>query len=192
MIVVQEWWGLNENIRDIARRFAGEGFAALAPDLYRGRQTTEPDEARKLVMELDADRAVGDLRAALDWLKAQGATEVAATGFCMGGRLVWRMAFTEPRLAAAVPFYGMPSVKGELHVPVLAHFGEEDHSIPLRDVGDLDRFMTEQGIPHEFHVYEGAPHAFFNDTRPSYRPEAARLAWERTITFLRKHLANAS
>jgi carboxymethylenebutenolidase len=193
VVVVQEWWGLDEHIRDVARRLAGEGFAALAPDLYRGRQATEPDDARKLLMEAGRDRMLSDLQAAVGWLLENGAGAVGAIGFCMGGGLVWRLAHADDRLGAASPFYGNAEIDGmALKVPVVAHFGGADHGITSERIGELTRHLADQGVPHEVNVYEGAPHAFFNDTRPAYRADAARQAWHRTLDFLHHHLGSAA
>lgn len=193
VVVVQEWWGLNDDIKDISNRFAGEGFAAIAPDLYRGRQPTEPDELRKTAMSLDRAQVVDDLKATVRWALEQGATAVGAVGFCMGGSLVWELAHADDRLAAAVPFYGAADVRGrELLAPLLAHFGGADHSIDRERRASLIEHLEAQSKPHEAHVYEGAPHAFFNRTRDTYREDAATLAWERTLAFLREHVAGSA
>jgi carboxymethylenebutenolidase len=189
MIVVQEYWGLVPHIEEVCRRLAAEGFTAVAPDLYRGRLAEEPDEARKLSMELDRDRAVEDLRAVVGWLLDRGnASSVGAVGFCMGGGLVWTLAHTEDRLEAAVVFYGLSEVRGlRRRAPVLAHYGTADR-FPPEQIEELRTNLALEGLPGEVITYEGAPHAFFNDSRGSYRPEAARAAWERTLAFLREHL----
>ena len=189
VVVVQEWWGLDQHIRDVCRRLAGEGFTAVAPDLYRGQQTTEPDEARKLVMRMDWEGALADLGAAVGWLFERGATTAGVIGFCMGGSLTWALAHTEDRISAAVPFYG-PSggEEGRLRCPVVAHFGAADRSIPPEKVERIRRHLQEQAYAHELFVYDGAGHAFFNDTRASFDPGAAALAWERTLEFFRNEL----
>jgi carboxymethylenebutenolidase len=184
VVVVQEYWGLEEHIESVARRLSAEGFAGLAPDLYRGRQPTEPDEARKLAMQLDRDRALQDLRGCVSWLFDRGVTAVGAIGFCMGGGLTWSLALEDERVGAAVPFYGQVDLEGkDLCVPVMAHYAEHDRfpkemyeQVRAR-IGD-DRFFR----------YPGTHHAFFNDTRDSYDPPAAALAWERTVAFLRDEL----
>jgi carboxymethylenebutenolidase len=187
-IVVQEYWGLVPHIEEVCRRLAVEGFTAVAPDLYRGRLAEEPDEARKLSMELDRDRAVEDLRAVVGWLLDRGASSVGAVGFCLGGGLVWTLAHTEDRLGAAVAFYGLSEVRGlRRRAPLLAHYGTEDR-FPPEQIEELRTKLASDGLPGEVVTYDGAPHAFFNDERDSYRPEAARTAWERTLAFLREHL----
>jgi carboxymethylenebutenolidase len=188
VVVIQEWWGLNVQIEGVARRFAGEGFAAVAPDLYRGAQPTEPDDARKLAMELDRGRAADDVREVIGWLLERGATKVGVTGFCMGGGICWTLAQTEPGLSAAVPFYGGVDFGGgeRAVVPFQAHYGTRDH-FP-EEMLDAIRDHTADLAGSELHLYEGAGHAFMNEERESYRVDAARLAWSRTIAFLREHL----
>lgn len=190
VVVIQEWWGLNENIEDICRRLAAEGYAAVAPDLYRGEQTDEPDDARKLAMGLDRARAIEDLKAAVTWLFDRGAGGVGTMGFCMGGSLVWELAWSDERLSAAVPFYGLPDLRGhDFHCPIVAHFGSEDRWT-TEQLAEVHQELDRDRYAHELFVYPGAPHAFMNDTRPSYRKDAAELAWERTIAFFRNHLGS--
>jgi carboxymethylenebutenolidase len=188
VVVIQEYWGLNAQIEGVARRFAGEAFAAIAPDLYRGQQPTEPDDARKLAMELDRGRAADDVREVVGWLLARGATKVGVTGFCMGGGICWTLAQTEPRLSAAVPFYGGVEFGGgeRAVVPFQAHYGTHDR-FP-EEMLEAIREHTPDAPGSELHLYEGAGHAFMNEERESYRPDAAELAWSRTIEFLREHL----
>jgi carboxymethylenebutenolidase len=188
VVVIQEWWGLNAQIEGIARRFADEGFTGFAPDLYRGGQPTEPDDARKLSMELDRGRAAEDVRQVIGWLLERGATKVGVTGFCMGGGICWTLAQTEPRLSAAVPFYGGVDFRGgeRAVVPFQAHYGTRDR-FP-GEMLDAIRDHTVDVAGSELHLYDGAGHAFMNEERESYRPDAARLAWSRTIAFLRANL----
>jgi len=189
VVVVQEWWGLDAHIQDVAKRFAAEGFTALAPDLYRGKQPEEPDEARKLAMQLDWQQALGALGASVGWLLDHGGAAVGALGFCMGGSLVWALAHRDERLSAAVPFYGASAAEGgELRCPLVAHFGANDRSIPPDKIERIRRHLEQQRYAHQIFVYEDAGHAFFNDTRDSYRPDAAALAWERTLEFFRNEL----
>lgn len=189
VVVVQEWWGLDGHIEEVARRFAAQGFSAVAPDLYRGRQATEPDEARKLAMELDWGDALAALGAAVGWMFERGATTVGAVGFCMGGSLTWALAHSEDRLSAAVVFYGASGgEEGRLVCPVIAHFGTSDRGIPARKIERIRRHLSGQAYAHQIFLYEDAGHAFFNGTRPSYRPGPAALAWERTLEFLRNEL----
>ncbi len=192
IVVVQEWWGLNEHIKDVTRRFADEGFVALAPDLYHGVVTSEPDEARKQVMELDMMAAVQEIQAAVDYLLAQeyvNGDKAAIIGFCMGGRLVLQTGLVAENLSAIIPFYGTPLTAEEapnIKAPVLGLYGADDGGIPVADVRAMETALTEAGIENEIIVYDGAPHAFFNDTRAdSYRPEAAADAWTRVLALLK-------
>jgi carboxymethylenebutenolidase len=196
VIVIQEWWGLTDHIKSVADRLAAEGFVALAPDLYGGRVVEEPDEAGKAMMELDMDRAAGDMAGAYDHLLGHPKVEpnkVGAVGFCMGGTLAMMLATVRP-VAAVVDYYGGP-LKGQLEVqkiqgPVLGHFGtNDDWATPVRARELLDR-LHRLGIEAEFYTYPGAGHAFFNDDRPEvHDPRATALSWERTIEFLRSRLA---
>jgi carboxymethylenebutenolidase len=193
VVVIQEWWGLDGHIKDVAGRFVNEGFVALAPDLYHGAVASEPDEARKLVMELDMEAAVREIRAAIAFLLAQDyviGPQVGIVGFCMGGRLVLATARVEGNLGAAVAFYGSPLTPEEateVKAPLLGLYGDRDH-IPVPDVRAMQAALDRAGIENEFHIYEGAEHAFFNDTRASYHAEAAADAWMHTLAWFRAHL----
>jgi carboxymethylenebutenolidase len=197
VIVIQEWWGLVDHIKDVCDRFAEEGFVALAPDLYHGKTTKSPDEAGKLMMALRIDEAERDLTAAADYLQNQASTtskKLGVVGFCMGGALSLYTATKNPNIGACVVFYGgHPKVKPDLpnlHAPVLGLYGEKDRSIPPDVVHELDRQVKALGKQIEVKIYKGADHAFFNDTRPGiYNAEAAADAWQRTIAFLREHLS---
>lgn len=193
-IVIQEWWGLNEHIMDVTRRLAAEGFVALAPDLYHGKVVSEPNEARKLVMALDTDSAVGEIQRGTDYLLSRpdvAGETVGVTGFCMGGGLTLMTALAEPRVGAAVPWYGQTltaTQAAQVNAPVQGHYGSLDGGIPVAAVRVMGEALTAAGVPNEMHIYDGAQHAFFNDTRPSYNPEAAQLAWTRMLDWFRKYL----
>jgi carboxymethylenebutenolidase len=200
VVVLQEWWGLVQHVKDVCDRFAAEGFVALAPDLYHGRSTTSPDEAGKMMMALNIDQTEKDLRGAIRFLLAHPAAagaRVGTVGFCMGGALSLYAASKNEQVGACVVFYGVhPNVKPDLEnlrAPVLGLFAERDKSVPPASVRALERRLNELGKPNEMHIYPGAGHAFFNDTRPEvYEPEAARDAWQRTISFLRANLLSGS
>jgi carboxymethylenebutenolidase len=194
VVVIQEWWGLNAHIRDVTRRLAEEGFAALAPDLYNGVVTTEPDEAQKLVGELDMQAAVQEIGQAGQYLLDQdyvaGAT-YGVVGFCLGGALTLQTALAREDIGAAVAFYGRPLSPEEatdVNAPVLGLYGSDDQGIPVSDVRAMETAFEEAGIAHEIQVYDGAGHAFFNDTRESFAPEAAEDAWPRTLDWFREYL----
>jgi carboxymethylenebutenolidase len=196
LVVLQEWWGLVDHIKDVTSRFAAAGFVALAPDLYHGESTTSPDEAGRKLMALDIDRAGEDLRAAADHLLGLPAVrpkKVAALGFCMGGQLALYAATVHDQISACVDFYGIhPNVLpdfSKLRGPVLAHFGNDDGFVSPTSAQDLITKIGAAGGKIDAHFYE-AGHAFFNDSRPeAYAPEPAKQAWERTLGFLREHLA---
>jgi carboxymethylenebutenolidase len=195
LVVIQEWWGLEPHIKDVTDRLAAEGFAALAPDLYHGRVATEPDEARKLAMELEHDRAVAEIDAAAHALLSRSEVrgpKVGIVGFCMGGGLALLTACRSERVGAAVVYYGrnpnpIEQVRN-LSCPLLGLYGEADQGIPPSEVERLRQALSEAGKQYQLHIYPRAPHAFFNDTRASYRPEAAIDAWRRTLAFFRQHL----
>jgi carboxymethylenebutenolidase len=193
VLVIQEWWGLVDHIKDLCDRFAGEGFVALAPDLYHGETTTSPDDAGKLFMALNIDRAGVDLRGAADRLLSLGectSGRAGVVGFCMGGQLALYAGMKYPdRIAAVVDFYGIhPKVEidpAQVKVPVIGHFGSRDTSIPLEGVRALAKAIGTAGGSMRVYEYE-ADHAFFNDTRPVYDAKEATLAWGRTLAFLRE------
>jgi len=192
IIVIQEWWGLNEHIKDVARRFATEGYVALAPDLYHGVVTTEPDEARKQAMELGMRDAVGEIQQAIDFLKGQDVVNgrFGIVGFCMGGGLVLQTAANSPDIDAAIPFYGSPLSPEEaakVTAPVLSFLGTRD-GISASDYEAMHAVFTEAGIPNKFQLYDGAQHAFFNDTRASYDETAAKDAWQQTLAWFATNL----
>jgi carboxymethylenebutenolidase len=197
VVVIQEWWGLVPHIRNVADRVAAEGFVAIAPDLYRGEKTTEPDEAGKLVMQMRLDQAAKDMGGAVDALLAMPETTgngVGVVGFCVGGGLALYLATLKPEVVAAVSYYGFPrqgmdwdlsAVKGA----VLGHYAEVDDFAPRELADQIERDLRDAGVRVTFHHYPGTQHAFFNDTRPEvHDPEAAELSWRRTLDFLHEAL----
>jgi carboxymethylenebutenolidase len=197
LIVIQEWWGLVAHIKAVADRFAAAGFVALAPDLYRGESTQTPDDAGRLMMALDIDRAARDLEGAVAYLLNRPGVaprKVGVVGFCMGGQLALATACRSASVGACVDFYGVhPNVKldfAKLGSPVLGLFGERDAFVTPEVARKLERDVRKAGKSIDVHVYPGADHAFFNDTRPDvYNREAATDAWNRTTQFFRRHLA---
>jgi len=196
VVVIQEWWGLVPQIKDVCDRFADQGFVALAPDLYHGKVAKSPDEAGKMMMALRIEEAEKDLKGAIDFLAAQEATtgdKVGVIGFCMGGALALYAATKNSKVGACVVFYGgHPKVKPDLpnlQSPVLGIYGELDGSVTPLLVHELEDQLKKLGKSFEVHIYPGAGHAFFNDARPEvYNAEAAADAWRRTIEFLKKNL----
>lgn len=199
VIVVQEWWGLTDHIKDIARRYAAEGYVAIAPDLYSrfGHVlTTDAGEAGKLMNTLKQEDGLVDLTATVAYLKSVpevDATRIGVTGFCMGGSYALTLPCMNSEIKAAVPFYGQvpnPDTPIQrLNCPVLYLYGEDDGWITKADVQRLAAALKKYNKAGEIKTYPGAPHAFFRDTDPSvYRPEAAKDAWARTKAFLKQHL----
>ena len=196
IVVIQEWWGLVPHIKDVAERLAREGFIALAPDLYHGQSSTEPDEARKLAMALDAQRAVQEIAAAaryLEKLDNVAPQKIGTVGWCMGGGLSLSTAAHHGDLiGATVAFYGRPltaSDTAKLQVPVLGLYAEHDHGIPVAAVQAFEAELKTHHIQHEIHLYPGTEHAFFNDSRPHiYNTAAAQDAWQKTLAWFRQHL----
>jgi len=197
VVVIQEWWGLVPHITDVCDRFAAAGFVALAPDLYRGRKTSEPDEAGKEMMALQLDRAGKDMSGAVDELRRRcGHDRVGVVGFCMGGGLALVLATQRPdAVAACVPFYGVipwPDAQpdySQMRAAVLAHIAELDGFFGPDAAAALEAQLKSLGVAAEFHLYPGADHAFFNDSRPEvYDAPASALAWQRTIDFLHAQL----
>ena len=200
VIVIQEWWGLEDHIKDVARRFAQEGFVALAPDLYHGKIAAEPDEARKLAMEMDRENAVREIVQGAGYLLGTdyvAGAKVGVVGFCMGGGLSLLSACRSDKIGASVVFYGGPpnpiDQVQNIGCPVLGLYGEADQGLWPDAVNNLKEALTRYGKQFEIHSYPGAPHSFFCDTRPQiYKPDAARDAWARTLAFYRQNLPKAA
>ncbi len=195
IVVIQEWWGLVPHIKDVADRFAREGFVAVAPDLYHGETTTEPDEAQKMMMGLEIERAARDMSGAVDFLRKHDRVDpnkVGCVGFCMGGALSLVLGTVAP-VDAVVSYYGLPFQPpdwSKLTSPVLGHFAEKDQFFSPAAAEPIFNQLREQGNEAELHVYPGTDHAFFNDTNTEgHDPEATKTSWDRTLAFFRKHLS---
>ena len=196
VVVIQEWWGLVPHIKDVTDRFAKEGFVALAPDLYHGKTTTSPDEAGRLLMEMDTERAGREIAAAGAYLLNRpecASKSFGVVGFCMGGALAQFAATSNPSVGAAVSFYGgfkkVPIRWENLSCPILMIYGEIDESVPASEAKPLEDKLKALGKKVETIIFRGAPHGFFNDTRPGiYREECAVDAWQRTVAHFRAHL----
>jgi carboxymethylenebutenolidase len=195
VVVVQEWWGLNDQIKGVADRLAGEGFYTLAPDIYHGGMAIEPDGAGKLMMALNVDQAASDLRGAAQALKANGArgARVGAIGFCMGGQLALYAGTVSADVGAVVDFYGIhPNVKPDyarLQGPVLIMCGDQDPMAGPEPCGAVEQAIKAAGKQADLVIYPGANHAFMNEQRPEvYDATAAADAWSRMLTLLRGNL----
>jgi carboxymethylenebutenolidase len=196
LIVIHEWWGLNDNIREMSHRLAAEGYLAFAVDLYGGEVATDPAEARALMaaaME-DGGRVDELLLAAFRWLREEGTVgQVGSIGWCLGGALALRTAILLPEeLDAAVIYYGRPETDATrlapLMMPILGIFGGRDRGIPVESVFEFESTLQALGKTVEIVIYDDADHAFANPSGTRYDPEAAADAWQRTLRFLDEHL----
>jgi len=199
VVVIQEWWGLNAQIKGVAERYAEAGYVALVPDLYRGKSTVEAAEAEHLMTNLNFGDAAGqDVRGAVQYLKERG-TKVGVSGYCMGGALTLLAAVHVPEADAGVVYYGYPPLEyidaSKIKMPLLAHWAVDDAPFPIAGVDKLEEKLRAAGVDFEFHRYQ-AMHAFANETQvgaarlpiTEYKPEAASTAWERTLYFWNKQL----
>ncbi|MDH4046866.1 MAG: dienelactone hydrolase family protein [Gammaproteobacteria bacterium] len=200
IIVIHEWWGLNDGIRAMADRLAGEGYIVLAVDLYGGKVAEQVDESRKLMLQVveNPESANENLRQAYSWLKnTAGAPRIGSLGWCFGGGWSLNTALLFPdELDAAVIYYGQVTDDRDrlepLNVPILGLFGANDRGITVESVNAFSAAMDNLGKNYEIEIYPNAGHAFANPTGNNYDPAVAELAWQRTINFLKFHLSIAS
>jgi len=207
VIVVQEWWGVNDQIKKHAEFIASKGYTALVPDLYRGKIGVDAEEASHLMNNLNFREAVNDIDACALFLKSQASgRKVGITGFCMGGALSLASAALTKSLDAAVPFYGIPPDSlcdvSKIKIPIQGHFGDLDAFAGFSDpaaVKALEEKLRKGGVPHEIHRYPTQGHAFMNDTEwsfqkrkemglPPFDPQVVKTAWDRVFAFFEKHL----
>ena len=199
IVVIQEWWGLNDQIKEVCDRYASDGFVALAPDLYRGKATTKEDEAGQLMMALNIEQAAKDMAGAVDYLKGHDTATgngLGVTGFCMGGGLaLWLATLRPDDVKAVVPYYGVipwPAAQpdwSKLQAPVQGHYAETDDFASPETVRKLEEELKGHGATVEFFIYPGVGHAFTNHHRPEvFHEEHSQTAWGRTIAFFRDNL----
>ncbi len=195
LIVIQEWWGLNDNIKSMTRRLAGEGYQALAVDLYGGQKADTPEAATKLMNAVLQNMPAGEenLRRAVAYMEGKGTRKLGVIGWCFGGG--WSLATTllaPDKINATVIYYGHletdPAKLATIKSPILGFFGAQDQSIPVATVKEFESALKKLGKPVEIHIYEGAGHAFANASGGNYRPEAAKDSWQRTVAFFARHL----
>jgi carboxymethylenebutenolidase len=194
MVVIHEWWGLTDWVKEQTQKLAAQGYIALAVDLYRGQVTADPEVAHELMRGLPQDRAVSDLKAAFAYLATRKDVDrdhIGSIGWCMGGGFSLQLAIHEPHLAACVVNYGAlptdPTDIQQIYAPVLGSFGADDRGITPADVQAFEKTMKGMNRRLDVKVYDGAGHGFENSTNTNgYRPEAAADAWARTIAFLGK------
>ena len=201
IVVIQEWWGLNDQIRGVADTLAAKGYRALVPDLYRGKSTVQAEEANHLMTNLDFGDAAGqDVRGAVQYLKATGSAKAGVTGFCMGGALTLLAAVHVPEVDAAVVWYGYPPLEyvdaAKISAPLQGHFANQDEFFKIDGVDALENKLMAAKVTFDFHRYD-AQHAFANETQVEgakllpvlgYDAAAAKLAWQRTDAFFAEHL----
>ena len=199
IVVIQEWWGMNDQIKGVADKLAAAGYRALVPDLYRGKSTVEAKEAEHLMKGLNFGDAAGqDIRGAVQYLKASGSAKAGVTGFCMGGALTILSAVNVPEADTGVIWYGYPPLEyvdaSKIKAPLLGHFATRDQAFPIGKVDELEKKLKAANVKFEFHRYD-AKHAFANETANEkglemleYNPRAAATAWARTMDFLAKTL----
>ncbi|MFZ1792549.1 MAG: dienelactone hydrolase family protein [Anaerolineae bacterium] len=199
VVLIQEWWGVEPHIMELAERMAREGFVVMVPDLYHGKVSNEPDDAQKLVMALTSnmERAIGEIVLALEYLRNNAGVQpkkLGLMGFCMGGYLTFKTAEQYPYLGAISPGFGgrynpTPEDVAKIKAPVLAVYGELDGGIPVEGVRKVEQMYKDAGKPAEFHIYANAGHAFLNPTHGAYVEGPAKDAWARAIQFFKKNLA---
>jgi carboxymethylenebutenolidase len=191
IVVIHEWWGLSDWVKQQASNLADQGYVTLAIDLYRGQVATTPEQAHELMRGVPEDRAAQDLNAAVAFLKSRPdvkKSRIGAIGWCMGGGYALNVALQEPALAADVIHYGHLATTKEslqkIHAPVLGVFGGKDQGISVEDVKKFEASLKAMGRTVEIHIYPEAGHGFENPVNPSYRAEDAADAWQRTVLFL--------
>lgn len=199
IVVIQEWWGLNDQIKAVADKLAVAGYQALVPDLYRGKLALEENEAKHLMNDLDfADAASQDIRGAVQYLKGLGSRKVGITGFCMGGALTLLSSVFVPELDAVVVWYGYPPLDyvdaTKISAPIMGHWASHDDVFAISGVDELEKKLTAASVSFEFFRYD-AKHAFANEEADSkhlaylkHDAKAAELAWTRTMAFFKIHL----
>jgi carboxymethylenebutenolidase len=192
IVVIHEWWGLNDWVKEQASKLADQGYAALAVDLYRGKVADNPGTAHELMRGVPEDRAARDLHAAVEFLKSQPNVRkdrIASIGWCWGGGQALNVALTEPTLAAAVVNYGHlatdPAAVQKIHAAILGNFGGQDQGIPPEDVKAFEAALKKDGKKADLKIYPDAGHAFQNpNNKTGYRANDAADAWQRTVSFL--------
>ncbi|KAJ1904405.1 hypothetical protein IWQ60_012452 [Tieghemiomyces parasiticus] len=195
VVIIQEWWGINDHMKTMANRFAAEGFQAVVPDLYHGKVATDADEATHLMSNLDWPGAIKEIQAAVNYLRSQGATQVFVTGYCMGGALTAASGVLVRGIEAIAPFYGTPPSSlcdlAQTKVPVESHFAGKDAHKGFSDpeaAKAYDAKLETAGVHHKLYMYEKADHAFMNETRPEvFDKQCSDLAFSRVVKFFNQY-----
>lgn len=192
VVMIHEWWGLNDNIKDMAKQLANEGYFVFAVDLYDGKVAKDAQDAGQMTAALDQEKALANMKAAYTYLKNQGVPKVASLGWCFGGGQSMQLALSGEPFDATVIYYGnLETDKNKLaniNWPVLGVFGDQDQTIAVGTVNEFDKALDTLNIENEIYIYPGVGHAFANPTGQAYAPEETRDAWGKTVAFLNKHL----
>lgn len=197
LVLIQEWWGIEPHIRELANRLATEGFAVIVPDLYHGQIATEPNDAMKLVMMVreNFERALSEVKIATDQLLAMPnvSGKIGIMGFCMGGTVTYKSVERDSRFAAFSPWYAggyAPTAEdvANINAPVLAIYGENDDGIPIVQIKQIEKLFADAGKKGDFRIYPNAGHAFNNPDHGMYAEDAAKDAWARAVAFFKHHL----
>lgn len=193
IIMIHEWWGLNDNIKDMAKKLASHGYVVLAVDLYDGNVATTSEEARQLVSSFDKNNGIQNMDSAISYLYDNYSPEsLGSIGWCFGGGQSLNLALNNPSLGATVIYYGSLVTDSEslsvIHWPVLGIFAELDKGITTNTVHDFENSLNELGIENEIIIYPGVDHAFANPSNMSYAPEESQNAWQKTLEFLDTNL----
>jgi len=197
LVLIQEWWGIEPHIRELANRLATEGFAVIVPDLYHGQIATEPNDAMKLVMMVreNFERALSEVKIATDQLLAMPnvSGKIGIMGFCMGGTVTYKSVERDSRFAAFSPWYAggyAPTAEdvAKINAPVLAIYGENDDGIPIVQIKQIEKLFADAGKKGDFRIYPNAGHAFNNPDHGMYAEDAAKDAWARAVAFFKHHL----
>lgn len=193
VVIMHEWWGLNDNIKQMAEELAKQGYQVFAVDLYGGKVAQNADEARSLVQKVPSTETTANMKAAVEYLRSQGASKVASLGWCYGGGKSLELALSGEKLNAVVVYYGTPLVTdknalSKIPAPVLGIFGDKDTAIPVQTVKDFEAGLVMNDIKNEIEIYPGVGHAFANPSGANYAPEATKDAWNKTLKFLAENL----
>jgi carboxymethylenebutenolidase len=199
VVMIHEWWGLNDNIKDMADELASEGYVVLAADLYNGEVATTPDKAMQLVgtVRENPEQAISNLQSAVQYLASLpnvNSSRIASLGWCFGGGQSLQLALNSEQnpLAATVIYYGNlvndTNELSKINWPVLGIFGDQDQSIPVESVNAFEQALNETGITNEIYIYPGVGHAFANPSGDNYAPAETVDAWEKTLAFLKKYV----
>jgi carboxymethylenebutenolidase len=193
VIIIHEWWGLVPHVKGVADKYAEQGFAAIAPDLYAGASTSNPEEARKLSASVTIQNSKKMIDSTAVYLKALDLSRIGITGYCFGGTHAFNYVCESNEVSAGAIYYAghLPSDEelAKISAPLLLVYGDQDHSVKPEQARQMELTLKTLGKDAKLLLYEGAPHAFANETnKQAYRPEAAKDSWEKTILFFNTHL----